>query len=311
MAAGREIGLSIVAPGTIADMKWEGNRQSDNIEDRRGQGFGGGGLLGGRGIGIGAVVVALVAWGVFGINPLTTLSVLSGGNPQVERQPGPPAQPPSPQEDRQKALVSTVLANTEDVWGQIFRQAGARYVPPKLVLYRGATPTACGAGQAAMGPFYCPMDQKVYLDLGFFDTMKRQLGAPGEFAQAYVIAHEIGHHVQDLQGITGKVDSQRRRLSQAQQNALSVRVELQADCYAGVWAKHSDQAKHWLDPQDIASAMNAARQIGDDTLQKQSRGYVVPDSFTHGTSAERQRWFMQGYQSGSVGACDTFSARSL
>jgi predicted metalloprotease len=256
-------------------------------------------------------VVALVAWGVFGVNPLTTLGILSGGNPPVAQRGGPPAQPPLPQENRQTAFVATVLANTEDVWGQIFRQAGARYVPPKLVLYRGATPTACGAGQSAMGPFYCPADQKVYLDLGFFDTMKRQLGAPGEFAQAYVIAHEIGHHVQDLQGITGKVDSQRRRLSQAQQNALSVRVELQADCYAGVWANHSEQAKHWLDPQDIASAMNAARQIGDDTLQKQSRGYAVPDSFTHGSSAERQRWFTQGYQSGSVGACDTFSARSL
>jgi predicted metalloprotease len=294
-------------------MRWEGNRQSDNVEDRRGQGqgqgFGGGALLGGRGIGVGAIVVALVAWGVFGINPLTTLGVLSGADPRA----GSPTehQPSSPREERQAAFVSTVLANTEDVWTPIFEQAGARYAPPKLVLYSGATPTACGAGQAAMGPFYCPPDQRVYLDMGFFDTMKRQLGAPGEFAQAYVIAHEVGHHVQKLQGITDQMDAARSRLNPARQNALSVRLELQADCYAGVWASHSQQAKHWLDPQDIASAMNAARQIGDDTLQKQSQGYAVPDSFTHGSSAQRQRWFMRGYQSGSVGECDTFSAREI
>jgi predicted metalloprotease len=291
-------------------MRWEGNRQSDHIEDRRGQGHGGGGLIGGRGIGLGAIVIALIGWGVFGINPLTTLSLLSGGSPPMQ-QSAPPARQASPQEQRQVAFVSTVLANTEDVWGAIFQQAGARYAPPRLVLYTGATPTACGAGQAAMGPFYCPPDQRVYLDMGFFDTMKRQLGAPGEFAQAYVIAHEVGHHVQNLQGIADKVNAARARLSPAQQNALSVRMELQADCYAGVWASRSQQAKNWLDPQDIAAAMNAARQIGDDTLQKQSQGYAVPDSFTHGTSAQRQRWFMRGYQSGSVGQCDAFGAREL
>ncbi|MDR2154908.1 MAG: neutral zinc metallopeptidase [Burkholderiaceae bacterium] len=291
-------------------MRWEGNRQSDNIEDRRGQSYGGGGMLGGRGIGVGAIVVALVAWGVFGVDPLTTLSVLTGADPQTG-QPTPTAYQSSPQEERQAAFVSTILANTEDVWAPIFQQAGARYAPPKLVLYSGATPTACGAGQAAMGPFYCPLDQRVYLDMGFFDAMKRQLGAPGEFAQAYVIAHEVGHHVQKLQRTTDQVDAARSRLNQAQQNALSVRLELQADCYAGVWANHSQQAKHWLDQQDIASAMNAARQIGDDTLQKQSQGYAVPDSFTHGSSAQRQRWFMRGYQSGSVEQCDTFGAREL
>jgi len=294
-------------------MRWEGNRQSDNVEDRRSEGYsgGGGGMLGGRTIGIGTIVIALVAWGVFGINPLTTIGVLSGGggSPAVQQQQGPAQKPPA--SDQQAAFVSTVLANTEDVWSQVFQQAGARYVAPKLVLYRGATPTACGTGQSAMGPFYCPQDQKVYLDMGFFDTMQRQLGAPGEFARAYVIAHEVGHHVQNLQGLTDKVDSLRGRVSQAQQNALSVRLELQADCYAGIWAHYSQESKKWLDPNDIASAMNAAHQIGDDTLQKEHQGYVVPDSFTHGSSAQRQRWFMQGYQSGSMKSCDTFSSQNI
>ena len=286
-------------------MKWEGNRESDEIEDRRssgGSGFG----LGGRSIGIGAVVLALAGWAVFGINPLTTLGLLSGGAPPVQQQA--PAKPP-PADDKDAAFVSTVLASTEDVWGQIFQQAGGRYVRPKLVLYRGMTPTACGMGQAAMGPFYCPADSKVYLDMNFFDTMSRQLGAPGVFARAYVVAHEVGHHVQNLQGITGKVDQLHGRQDARQQNALSVRVELQADCYAGIWANHSQQARHWLDQGDIESALNAASQIGDDTLQRQQSGVVRPDSFTHGSSAQRVRWFTQGYKTGSVQACDTFSAQ--
>lgn len=289
-------------------MRWEDQRESSNVEDRRGDGSGGGFGIGGRHIGIGAIVIALAAWGIFGINPLTTLGLLSGGGaPQVQQ--GPAKAPPA--NDRNAAFVSTVLASTEDVWTQIFQQGGGRYVAPKLVLYRGATSTACGTGQAAMGPFYCPGDQKVYLDMDFFDTMTRQLGAPGEFARAYVVAHEVGHHVQDLLGITAKVDALRGRVSEAQQNALSVRVELQADCYAGIWANRSQQAKHWLDPGDIQSAINAAQQIGDDTLQKRARGYAVPDSFTHGSSAQRVRWFTQGYQSGRVKACDTFNAQSL
>lgn len=290
-------------------MRWEGERQSDNVEDRRSGGGGGGFGIGGRGIGIGTVVIALIGWGVFGINPLTTLEVLSGGGgaPQVTQA---PAQHP-PQGDQQAAFVSTVLASTEDVWSQIFRQAGAQYPAPKLVLYRGVTPTACGTGQSAMGPFYCPGDHKVYLDMDFFDTMTRQLGAPGEFARAYVVAHEVGHHIQKLTGATDQVDSLRGRASQVEQNAASVRLELQADCYAGIWANRADQAKNWLDPGDIESAINAAQQIGDDTLQRRSQGRVVPDSFTHGSSAQRVRWFTQGYKAGNVGACDTFSARSL
>ena len=303
-------------------MRWEGNEQSDNVEDRRGEGgggFGGGGgggfgglPIGGRSIGIGTVAVALIAGWIFGINPLTMLGMLSGGSPapQVQQQQQAPAHAP-PADDRQAAFVSTILRNTEVVWGDIFRQGGATYQPPKLVLFRGATPTACGTGQTAMGPFYCPGDQKVYIDLAFFDTLKNKLGAPGEFAQAYVIAHEVGHHVQDQLGITAKVEALRRRQSPAEANATSVRVELQADCFAGVWAQHSDQSKHWLEAGDIASALHAAEQIGDDTLQRSAGRAVVPDSFTHGTSAERQRWFDNGYRQGTVKSCDTFSARSL
>lgn len=291
-------------------MKWEGHRQSSRVEDRRSQGpaRGGGLPIGGRGIGVGTVVLALIGWGVFGINPLTMLEMLSGGGaPVVQQAPAPNA----PEDERNAAFVRTMLASTEDVWSAVFQQGGARYSPPVLVLFRGATSTACGMGQSAMGPFYCPADHKVYLDMGFFDTMTRQLGAPGEFARAYVIAHEVGHHVQTLLGTTGQVDAQRGRISQAAQNALSVRLELQADCYAGLWAHHAQQAKNWLQPGDIESAINAAQQIGDDTLQQRSQGRVVPDSFTHGSSAQRVRWFNRGYEQGQVAACDTFQAQQL
>lgn len=295
-------------------MRWEGNEQSDNVEDRRDSGGGGGGFglpIGGRGLGIGTIAIALVAGWIFGINPLTMLSLLSGGGGQVAPhvQQAPAHAPPA--NDKQAAFVSTILRNTELVWGQIFQEGGATYHPPRLVLFRGATPTACGTGQTAMGPFYCPGDQKVYIDLAFFDTLKNQLGSPGEFAQAYVIAHEVGHHVQDELGITAKVDALRSRQSAAQANATSVRVELQADCFAGVWAQRADQSKHWLEPGDIASAMHAAQQIGDDTLQRSAGRAVVPDSFTHGTSAQRQRWFHNGYEGATVKSCDTFSARTL
>lgn len=293
-------------------MRWEGNEQSDNVEDRRSEGGGGGGGfgIGGRSIGIGTIAVALIGGWVLGINPLTMLSMLSGGSPAPQAQHQGPAHAP-PANDQQAAFVSTVLRNTEEVWGQIFREQGGTYQPARLVLFRGATPTACGTGQSAMGPFYCPGDKKVYIDLGFYDTLKNQLGAPGEFAQAYVIAHEIGHHVQDELGITAKVDALRGRQSQSQNNATSVRVELQADCFAGVWAQRSQQSKQWLDPSDIAAAMNAAEKIGDDTLQRSAGRAVVPDSFTHGSSAQRQRWFNTGYQSGDIKTCDTFNARSL
>ena len=288
-------------------MKWDGNRTSDNVEDRR-SGGGGRPVFGGRSIGIGTIVIALLGGWALGINPLTILGLLSGGPPAQVQQA--PAQRP-PADDQMARFVSTVLADTEDVWTAIFSQGGGRYQQPKLVLFRGATATACGTGQAAMGPFYCPADQKVYIDLGFYETLKNQLGAPGEFAQAYVIAHEVGHHVQNLLGISEKVDQQRGRVSQAQYNQLSVRLELQADCFAGVWANHAQSARQILENGDIEAAMNAAAKIGDDALQKQSQGRVVPDSFTHGTSAQRVRWFNNGLQNGSVKGCDTFSTRSL
>jgi uncharacterized protein len=293
-------------------MKWEGERQSDNVEDRRGAGGGGGPRLGlgGRGIGIGTLVVALVAGWLFGINPLTVLGLLSGGGAPVAQESAPPAARP-PANDRAAAFASTVLADTEDVWRAVFRAGGGTYQDPKLVLFRGSTPSACGRGDAAMGPFYCPGDGKVYLDLGFFDTLSNRLGAPGDFAQAYVIAHEVGHHVQNLLGVTGKVDAMRGKVSEAQMNALSVRVELQADCLAGVWTHHSQKGKGWLDQSDVEEAMNAAAQIGDDTLQRNAGGAVRPESFTHGTSQQRMAWFRKGLQAGSVKDCNTFDARTL
>jgi uncharacterized protein len=293
-------------------MKWDPNQQSDNVEDRRGEsgntggGRGIGGLGGGR-LGIGGIVIALVASYFLGINPMTVLGILGGGGgpaPQVSQG---PAQRP-PKDDQMAGFVSAVLLDTEQVWGNTFKQGGAAYKQPKLVLFRGSTPTACGAGQAAMGPFYCPGDQKVYIDLGFYETMKTKLGAPGDFAQAYVIAHEIGHHVQHLLGISSKVDAMRGRISEKEQNGLSVRLELQADCFAGVWA-HSSKLQ--LDKGDIEEALNAASQIGDDTLQKKSQGYAQPDSFTHGSSKQRMAWFTAGLQSGNMKSCDTFSAKAL
>ena len=293
-------------------MKWEGNRESENVEDRRGGGGGGGGpaLFGGRSIGIGTIVVALLGGWVFGINPLTILGMLSGGGAPTQVQSQGPAQGP-PASDTMGRFVSTVLADTEDVWQAVFREAGGRYEVPRLVLFRGATSTACGTGQAAMGPFYCPADQKVYIDLGFYETLKNRMGAPGDFAQAYVIAHEVGHHVQNQLGISGKVDQMRSRVSKAEYNALSVRLELQADCFAGVWAHHAQNTRQILEQGDVEEAMNAAAKIGDDALQRSSGGAVVPESFTHGTSAQRQRWFNNGLQNGSVKGCDTFTARNL
>ena len=293
-------------------MKWEGNRESSNVEDDRGGSGGGGGGggfgIGGRGIGIGSIAIALVAGWVFGINPLTVLSLLSGGGGQTSAPTHQAPVGPPPAGDRSAQFVSVILADTEDVWRTKFQKMGATYREPKLRLYRDSEPTACGQGQAAMGPFYCPGDQKVYIDLGFFDVMKSKLGAPGEFAQAYVIAHEVGHHVQNLMGITDKVDSMRGRGSEAQQNALSVRLELQADCFAGLWANRANATKGIIEAGDIESALNAATQIGDDTLQRKASGTVQPDTFTHGTSAQRVHWFKQGYETGQIEQCDTFKA---
>ncbi|TWC71093.1 neutral zinc metallopeptidase [Herbaspirillum sp. SJZ099] len=295
-------------------MKWEGNRESDNVEDRRGDGGGGGGGLpfGGRSIGLGTVAVALVASYFLGINPLTMLDMLSGGGGQapLQQQQQAPAHKPPP-EDQMARFVSTVLADTEDTWGPLFAASGKQYVRPKLVLFSGRTATACGTGQTATGPFYCPGDQKVYIDLSFYELMKQRFKVSGNFAQAYVIAHEVGHHVQHLLGISDKVDAARRNATEKQANAMSVRLELQADCFAGVWAYHANQARHIIEDGDIEEALNAASAIGDDALQRQARGEVVPDSFTHGTSAQRVAWFKRGITEGQVSACNTFAAKQL
>ena len=294
-------------------MKWEGERQSDNVEDRRDSG--GGGLPGlgggGRGIGLGSVAIALVAGWIFGINPLTVLGLLDGGGlPAPQLQTAPAAHKP-PAQDKQAAFVATVLADTEDVWREQFKALGSNYRDPKLVLFRGATPTACGRGEAAMGPFYCPGDEKVYIDLAFYDTLRNRLGAPGDFAQAYVVAHEVGHHVQNLLGITAKIDAQRGKVPEARMNALSVRLELQADCLSGVWAFHGQRLRQMLEQGDVEEALNAASQIGDDTLQRQSQGTVRPESFTHGSAAQRVSWFKRGLAAGRMADCNTFDARSL
>lgn len=296
-------------------MRMDGQDESENVEDVRGMGGGRRGVRigGGRGIGLGTIAVALVAGWIFGINPLTVLGLLDGGSGAPMEQSAPAGQaPPPPGNDAQARFVSQVLRSTEVVWSDVFRAAGKTYEAPKLRLFSGSYPTACGQGEAAMGPFYCPADHMVYLDMSFFETMRTQLGAPGQFAQAYVVGHEVAHHVQNLLGISAKVDAMRQRGSEAQGNALSVRIELQADCFAGVWAKRSQQEQGWrLEQGDIETALNAASQIGDDTLQRKSRGTVVPESFTHGTSAQRVGWFQRGFESGQVANCNTFEATRL
>lgn len=289
-------------------MKWEGNRESDNVEDRRGAGGGFG--FGGRSVGLGTIAIALVASYFLGVSPMTILNLLTGGSGQISTAQQSPTRS-SPASDQMTKFVSTVLADTEDTWTEIFRAQGSRYIQPRLVLFSGSTPTACGTGLSATGPFYCPGDQKIYIDLAFYRLMQQRFRVSGEFAQAYVIAHEVGHHVQHLMGISDKVEQTRRRMSEAQANALSVRLELQADCFAGVWANHADQARSILEAGDVEAALNAASAIGDDALQRQSQGEVVPDSFTHGTSAQRVRWFKRGIESGKVSACNTFETRQL
>ena len=295
-------------------MKWEGGRQSDTVEDRRGDGGGGGGGRGGgmaKG-GIGVILIAVVAM-FLGLDPSMVLGLLGGGgqtatSPQVSQQA--PAKRP-PEGDQMAKFVSVVLADTEDTWTGLFKQSGSQYKVPKLVLFRGAVQSACGQAEAAMGPFYCPGDQKVYIDLAFFDDLQRRFNAPGEFARAYVIAHEVGHHVQNLLGIADKVDAQRKRLSEVEYNKLQVRMELQADCLAGIWAHHANRTRNILERGDVEAAMAAATAIGDDRLQQQSRGYVTPESFTHGSSQQRVRWFRRGLDSGQIAQCNTFLAREL
>jgi predicted metalloprotease len=284
-------------------MRWQGQRQSTNVEDRRG--------MGGKGLAVGGGLGTIV---------LLLLAFLMGGDPQqlleqVQTGQGPGAQAPAsrqqPAQDEQTQFVRAALGSTEDVWSDIFRQNGERYRAPTLVIFDGRTPSACGTGTAAVGPFYCPGDQKVYIDLSFYRDLEQRFRAPGDFAQAYVIAHEIGHHIQNLLGTMDKVHSlQQRSRGSAQANQLSVRLELQADFYAGLWAHHAAR-RGLIEPGDIEEALRAASAIGDDRLQRQSQGYVVPDSFTHGTSEQRARWFRRGYETGDIRQGDTFGARSL
>lgn len=284
-------------------MRLDNEEESINVEDRRGSG---GGMLGGRGVGIGTIALALVAM-YFGVDPSLVMNIGQGmsQNAPVEAK-------AIPQDDTQAKFVAKVLGSTENTWEKIFQASGHEYPAPKLVLFTGQTPTACGTGQSAAGPFYCPGDQKVYIDLDFYTEMKNRFHAPGDFAQAYVIAHEIGHHIQNLMGTSDKVQQARQSArNEAESNAYSVRLELQADCYAGVWAMHADGENRILEAGDIEEAMTAAAAIGDDALQKQAQGYAVPDSFTHGTSQQRMRWFNQGFSTGAVNKCDTFNAANL
>jgi len=284
-------------------MRWKDGRRSSNVDDRRRVRLSGKA----KGGGIGIILLALVGM-YFGIDPAIILD--QGANLS-----GPAMQQseyvPSAEENELADFVSVVLADTEDTWDNIFSEDNRRYVQPKLVLFTGSVESACGFAQAAMGPFYCPADQQVYIDLSFYQDLRSKMGAPGDFAQAYVIAHEVGHHVQNLLGISDQVHEVRSRVSETDYNKLSVRLELQADCLSGVWANRADRARQILEGGDIEEALNAASMIGDDRLQKQARGYVTPDSFTHGSSEQRARWFKKGLESGNVNACDTFGAKSL
>jgi len=316
------------------------DRESSNVEDRRGQRgpvfrFPGGGQgtriqipIGGGGISLSTLLIIGVIMLLLGINPLDLLT--EGQYPQVPQMPqtevpkspgrqasrGPeiPGLPGGTRvttEDDMKRFVSQVLADTEDVWGRVFQSFGRRYSEPQMVLFSGATRTACGTGVAQMGPFYCPLDRKIYIDLSFYEMMKRRFDAPGDFAQAYVIAHEVGHHVQKLLGIADRVQEMKMQSDERDANALQVRMELQADCLAGVWANLNDQIKKRLQPGDVEEGLNAASQIGDDMIQRRTQGQVVPDAFTHGSSAQRVRWFKRGLEAGDIAQCDTFNASSL
>lgn len=284
-------------------MRWQGRRESTNVEDRRGMSgrrvaFGGG---------IGGIIIVVILSLIFGKNPLALLENMDLGGTTTE-QVSPAAQQAN---DESANFAKVVLADTEDVWSKLFAQMNKSYVPPTMVLFTGSVQSACGMSSAATGPFYCPMDQKLYIDLSFFNELKSRFNAPGDFAEAYVIAHEVGHHVQKLLGISQQVQALEERSDQARANELSVRLELQADFLAGVWAHYDDKWNHVLEQGDIQEAIQAANAVGDDRLQKESQGYVVPDAFTHGTSAQRMHWFMKGYQTGDISQGDTFSATTL
>lgn len=292
-------------------MRQDDGRESENIEDRRGIGMsrGGGIRFPGGGLGIAAVAVAAL---LFGVDPriiFTAVGYLSSNTAPPTQSSGPARS--SPQDDQMKKFMSVVLADTEDTWGQIFQQSGSRYEEPKLVLFTGQVASACGYAQAAMGPFYCPGDHKLYLDMSFFNDLAHRHNAPGDFAQAYVLAHEVGHHVQNLLGIANQVQAAQQRSGREQGNQLQVRMELQADCFAGVWANRANQFRKILEPGDLEEAMAAAGGVGDDRIQKQSQGYVVPESFTHGSSEQRMSWFNIGAKTGDLNQCDTFKANKL
>ena len=281
-------------------MRWRKGRRSTNIEDQRGRRRGGVAFKGG----IGTIVIALALGYFLGIDPQVLLQIQQGLGPTVPETP----YQPTPEEEQLADFVSVVLADTEDTWNAIFQQAGRDYQEPNLVLFSGSVQSACGMASAAMGPFYCPADQKMYIDLSFFEDLKSRHGAAGDFAQAYVIAHEVGHHVQTLLGISKQVRSAQRGLGKADANAMSVRQELQADCFAGLWGNHADRSRQVLEQGDIEEALNAAAAIGDDRLQKQGQGYVVPESFTHGSSEQRVEWFRKGIETGDFSSCDTFGS---
>jgi len=285
-------------------MQWRGRRESGNVEDQRGSGGGRRGLALG---GVGTIIVVIIGL-IMGKNPLELLQVVSqnAGAPTEQT-----AQPNSPADDEAASFVKVVLADNEDVWHKIFEQQGMQYQEPKLVLFRDAVESGCGSAESSMGPFYCPADQKMYIDLSFYDDLKNRFSAPGDFAMAYVVAHENGHHIQNLLGISDKVHNMRERLSEEDYNKLSVKMELQADFLAGVWAHHTQQMKNVLEEGDIEEALKAANAIGDDKLQKQAQGYVVPDAFTHGTSEQRMRWFKKGFDTGDINQGDTFEAAVL
>lgn len=284
-------------------MRLEDERVSRNVEDRRGMSIGRGGAVGG---GIGVVILAIVAM-FFGIDPGVVLQTAEQMAPLQQQQQQAPGQGGIDDEGRQ--FISRVLGSTEQAWGSIFQNAGRRYPEPQLVLFSGAVQSACGMAQAAVGPFYCGADQKVYIDLSFYRDLRERFRAPGDFAQAYVVAHEIGHHVQNVLGIMQKVQGMQQRAGEREANALSVRLELQADCFAGIWAHHANRERRILEPGDVEEGLRAAAAIGDDRIQMQSRGYVSPESFTHGSAEQRVRWFRAGLESGDMRACDTFSGR--
>ncbi|QKF51320.1 KPN_02809 family neutral zinc metallopeptidase [Pseudomonas graminis] len=297
-------------------MLWKKGRRSDNVVDARGEtgGGGGGGMrIGGKGLGLGGIVIIVAIGLLTGQDPMRILGEITGQmgseqtaavNPQTRQAP--------PANDEQADFVRAVLGDTEDTWQQVFQQMGSQYKAPTLILFSGRVQSACGSASSASGPFYCPADQRVYLDMEFFREMSQRFKAAGDFAQAYVIAHEVGHHVQTLLGVSAKVDAARQRgMKMEGDNGLLVRQELQADCLAGVWANNAQKRLNWLEPGDIEEALNAANAIGDDRLQQQGQGRVVPDSFTHGTSAQRVRWFKTGFAQGQINQCDTFAAKSL